>query len=95
MEAIMKKLFLTTAIIASLGIHCAYALTVDSTTGAGSNASNFNDPDDKIPFPHVADDGQPSNFQAQPVGNSGLSFSLSPAHEDTNAFQRAQDRMQQ
>ena len=77
----------------------ALALTVDDTTTSGRNgASLAGDPDDKIPYPHVADDGAspPTNFQGQPVGNSGVSFNLAPAATtQDNAFQRAQDRMQQ
>ena len=70
----------------------------DDNLNVMASAANFGDPDDKIPFPHVADDGsQPSgNFQMQPIGNSGASFGFSGSSNDnTSAFQRAQDRMQQ
>jgi len=76
----------------------AMALTVDESTGTTANgAAKFGDPDDKIPYPHVSDDGQPSNnFQSQQIGNSGASFSLTPSSgNNPGAFERAQQRMQQ
>jgi hypothetical protein len=80
-----------------LGAHSAVALQIDQSTGTNSDGSSkFDDPDDKIPFPHIADDGQPSNnFQGQPIGNSGASFSLAPSSGEPSAFERAQERMQQ
>ena len=98
----MRTLILTIIMaitVASLGYHNAFALSVDTSTGSNNDGSaKFGgDPDDKIPFPHVADDGtQPSsNFQSQAVGNSGVSFGLTPSSGAPDAFQRAQDRMQQ
>jgi len=91
-------LLLATALIAgSIGIHAAAALEIDQTTGTNKDGSSrFGDPDDAISFPHVSDDGQPSNnFQAQPIGNSGVSFGFTPSNAGADAFQRAQDRMQQ
>ena len=91
--------FLLTAMLmtAALGIQSASALSIDNTTATKSDGSSkFEDPDDTIPFPHIGDDGQPTNnFQAQPVGNTGMSFSLTPSNAEPDAFQRAQDRMQQ
>jgi hypothetical protein len=95
----ITQLAAITLLAAAFGAHNASALTIDQSNGTtGSAAANFGDPDDKIPFPHVADDGsQPSgNFQMQPIGNSGASFGFSGSSNDnTSAFQRAQDRMQQ
>ena len=81
----------------SLAAHNALALTIDQTTGTNSDGSaKFDDPDDKIPFPHMADDGQPTNnFQAQPVGNTGMSFGLTPSRAEPDAFQRSQENRQQ
>jgi hypothetical protein len=92
------RLAITTLLLtATLGSQCAFAFEVDQTAGTNQDGSSrFSDPDDKIPFPHIADDGQPSNnFQAQPVGNSGISFGFTPSNSGSDAFQRAQDRMQQ
>ena len=75
------------------------AFTVDEGASNKNAAANFNDPDDKIPYPHIADDGRPSNnFQGQPVGNGSVSFgftSSAPSSAEPNAFERAQQRMQQ
>ena len=91
---IIAAAFLT----AAFAVNTASALSVDKTTNSKSDGSaKFDDPDDKIPFPHVGDDGsQPSsNFQAQPVGNSGVSFGLTPSNSQPDAFQRAQENQQQ
>ena len=89
----------TMLLTAAFGMNTVSALSVDTstTTNSDGSAKFGGDPDDKIPFPHVADDGsQPSNnFQAQPVGNSGVSFGLTPSSAEPDAFQRAQQRMQQ
>ena len=76
----------------------AMALSVDNNADASGNAAKFGDPDDKIPFPHMADDGQPSHSGAQPIGNTGASFSFSGSSSNNNdqgSFERAQQRMQQ
>jgi len=90
------RLAITIALIAAFGIHGAAALEIENITG-NKAAANFSDPDDKIPFPHVADDGsQPSaNFQMQPVGRSGVSFGLTPNNAEPDAFSRAQERQMQ
>ena len=79
--------------------HSASALSIDEAAGTNKDGSpRFSDPDDRIPFPHVADDGQPSssyNLQSQPVGNSGLSFGLTSSASEPDAFERAKARMQQ
>src|SRR5579884_3785535 len=83
-ELYMRVLPLVAAVSVLMGVlvaQSASALSVDQTTGTNRDGSpKFADPDDKIPFPHVADDGsqpQPANnFQGQPVGNSGMSFGL-------------------
>ena len=99
----MRPIHYTTLalLMASSFMHNASAFTLDQSEGAGNaGAAKLADPDDKIPFPHMTDDGQPSNnFQGQPIGNSGLSFSLTPPSTGGNsgpdAFERAKDRMQQ
>lgn len=98
------KLLPLTAIAFLAMSSAAFALTVDNTTGTNKDGSaKFNDPDANNPFPHASDDGsqQPaSNFQMQPVGNSGLSFGISGGTSPNNsqqpdAFERARERMQQ
>lgn len=89
---------LTLVIMSSVASNAAFALTVDQTAATNKDGSaRFGDPDDKIPFPHVADDGTPptSNFQAQAVGNTGMSFGLTPSNSQPDAFQRAQENQQQ
>ena len=77
----------------------ASAFSVDEV-GNSKNAANFNDPDDKIPYPHIADDGKPSNnFQGKQVGNGSVTFgftsSAPSSSNEPSAFERAQQRMQQ
>jgi len=94
----LKFIALTAILGAGFGLHSAFALSIDTTTGTNADGSaKFDDPDEKIPFPHVADDGTPpaSNFQAQPVGNTGISFGLTPSNGERDTFQRAQENRQQ
>jgi hypothetical protein len=74
----------------------AYAFSVDNASGQGNSASRFSDPDDRVPFPHQGDNGA-VDFQGQPIGDSGATFSFSShSQSDTmNGFDRAQQRMQQ
>ena len=86
--------------MASFGSTRVSALTIDEDSAQSSAAARFGDPDNKIPFPHMADDGTPpsANFQAQPIGNNtNLSFGITgPSNNNQpSAFQRAQERMQQ
>ena len=96
----MRSIFFlmaTVFLMVSFNLHNAFAFSVDETSANNKDGSaKFSDPDDKIPFPHVADDGQPTNnFQAQPVGNSGVSFSLTPSRgNEPDAFRRAQENRQ-
>jgi hypothetical protein len=86
-----------TLLLTMFGAHSVSALSIDTTTGTNADGSaKFDDPDDKIPFPYVADDGTApsSNFQAQPMGNTGLSFGLTPSNGERDAFQRAQENRQ-
>ena len=91
------RIVMATLSITMISANAALAFEVDQSAATSSNAARLGDPDDKIPFPHVADDGTPpsNNFQAQSVGNTGISFGITPSNSQTDAFQRAQDRMQQ
>jgi len=89
----MKKLLVTAFLVSTLMAQGAYAFSVDTSSGVSRDgASNFGDPDDKIPFPHVADDGRMSN-QLQSSG--GVSVGVTNSNNSGNAFQGAMDRMQQ
>lgn len=92
--------FIPAFVIVTLIASGASALTIEDKAGRNADGSSrFDDPDNAIPFPHVADDGsmQPgNNFQMQPAGNSGASFGFTgKGNSDFDAFQRAQERMQQ
>ena len=94
----LKIVAMAAIMASSLGFHSVFALSIDKTTGTNADGSaKFDDPDDKIPFPHVADDGTPpaSNFQAQPIGSTDISFGLTPSNGEHDTFQRAQENRQQ
>jgi len=82
----------------SFAIPVASALTVDENGHTAASTTNLVDPDDRIPFPHIGDDGQAANFQSSQDQDGGLSFSLTGGNNNDNqgsAFERAQQRMQQ
>lgn len=99
---LFRLITISVLMVSSIAIHNASALTIDQNTGTNvDGSSKFVDPDDKIPFPHVADDGDQSSnnssnsFQSSTDGNGGVYFGLTPSNGDTDAFHRAQERMQQ
>ena len=93
----MKIFLLASTIVSLFAFHNAYAFSVDGNGDTGRNVgARFGDPDDAIPFPHVADDGQLSgNAQRGSSENGNGVMSLSPSAGSDDAFARAQNRMQQ
>ena len=96
----LRLTIITAVIVVSFGIHHASAFSVDEVGGTNKDGSSrLADPDDKIPFPHVADDGNQSSGNVQPNGSGSFSFGIAPTNGSSNsgadAFERAKDRMQQ
>lgn len=81
---------LSLLLVATLGIPTASALTIDDNGRITGSAASLNAPDDQVPYPHLDDNGQPSHdFHSQGT------VSFSPGHDQSDAFERAQQRMQQ
>ena len=92
----MFRFMIASMLIASLSITDASAFTVDQGGGRSAGAAHLSDPEDAIPFPHIADDGQVSQgFGTNLTGNGTLSFGVTSTNAQPDAFGRAQDRMGQ
>jgi hypothetical protein len=96
MEVFMKSSRLMIALFATsvlLSAASASAFTLDNKTNNNADGTaRFSDPDSNIPFPHVADDGSQSQANFQP---DSASFGFAPLSSNSDAFERAQNRMQQ
>ncbi len=79
------RLFLIAA-LAVVAPHAAMAFDVDTTSATQKDGTaKFGDPDDKVPYPHVADDGAMEQASG-PQNGPSLSFSVNGLQDDPFAL---------